>query len=52
MTREVFLETEDTSKKRESRDFPAGPMVENPPAYVGDMGSIPAQGRSYIPGSN
>ena len=39
-------------QKRKSRDFPAGPMVENLPANVGDMGSIPGQGRSHIPGSN
>ena len=24
--------------------FPGGPVVKNPPAKAGDMGSIPAQG--------
>ena len=28
------------------RDFPGGSMVKNPPANVGDAGSIPGQGRS------
>ena len=28
------------------RDFPGGPMVKNPPANTGNMGSIPAPGRS------
>ena len=26
-------------------DFPGGPMVKNPPANVGDTGSIPGLGR-------
>ena len=25
------------------RDFPGGPVVKNPPANAGDMGSIPGQ---------
>ena len=28
--------------------FPAGPVVKNPPANEGDMGSIPDLGRSYM----
>ena len=27
-----------------SRDFPVGPVVENPPSNAGDAGSIPGQG--------
>ena len=29
--------------------FPHGPVVKNPPANVGDTGSIPGLGRSYMP---
>ena len=28
--------------------FPAGPVVNSPPANEGDMGSIPDLGRSYM----
>ena len=28
------------------RGFPGGPVVKNPPANSGDMGSIPESGRS------
>ena len=28
------------------RDFPGDSMVKNPPANVGDLGSVPASGRS------
>ena len=28
----------------EERDFPGGPVVKNPPANAGDVGSIPGQG--------
>ena len=31
-------------KGNSSRDFPGGPVVENPPANAGDMGSIPGRG--------
>ena len=31
------------------RDLPAGPVVKNPPANAGDMGSIPGLGRSHMP---
>ena len=30
-------------------DLPCGSGVENPPANVGDMGSIPGPGRSHRP---
>ena len=30
-------------------DFPGGPVVENPPASAGDMGSIPGPGRLHMP---
>ena len=29
-------------------DFPGGPVVKNPPASAGDMGLIPALGRSHV----
>ena len=32
--------------------FPGDSMVKNPPASVGDMGSIPNPRRFYIPQSN
>ena len=31
------------------QDFPGGPLVENLPAYVGDMGPIPGMGRFHMP---
>ena len=31
------------------QDLPAGPVVKNPPANAGDMGSIPGLGRSHMP---
>ena len=30
--------------KKNYRDFPAGPVVKNPPYNAGDTGSIPGQG--------
>ena len=30
-------------------DFPGGSVVKNPPASAGDIGSIPALGRSHMP---
>ena len=33
-------------------DFPGGPVVKNPSASAGDMGSIPGPGRSHIPWGN
>ena len=33
-------------------DFPGGPVVKNPPAKAGDMGSTPGLGRSHTPWSN
>ena len=33
-------------------DFPAGPVVKNPPANAGDMGSIPGPGRCHTPRGN
>ena len=32
--------------------LPGGPMVKNPPANAGDMGSIPGLGRSHMLRSN
>ena len=39
-------------KKSSGRDFPGGAVVKNPPASVGDTGSIPGLGRSHMPQSN
>ena len=33
------------------RDFPGGPVVKNPPANAGDMGSIPGQGANISRGT-
>ena len=33
-------------------DFPGGTVARNPPANVGDMGSIPGAGRSHMLGRN
>ena len=30
-------------------DFPGGPVIKNPPANAGDIGSIPCLGRSHMP---
>ena len=38
--------------KINSRDFPGGAVVKNPPANAGDMGSSPGPGRSHMPWSN
>ena len=43
---EVGFKNEDVS------DFPAGPVVENPPANAGNMCSIPGLGKFYIPRGN
>ena len=40
------------SKRFDSRDFPAGTVVKNPPANAGDTGSSPGLGRSHMPRSN
>ena len=39
-------------KSEDVLDFPAGPVVENPPANAGDMGLIPGLGKFYIPWDN
>ena len=36
----------------DTRDFPGGAVVENPPANAGDTGSSPGPGRSHMPRSN
>ena len=41
-----------SSKEIQSRDFPGGIVVKNPPASSGDMGSSPGPGRSHMPQSN
>ena len=34
---------------KEFRTSPSGPVVKNPPANAGDMGSIPGPGRFHMP---
>ena len=34
------------SENEKESDFPGGPVVKNVPANAGDMGSVPALGRS------
>ena len=38
--------------KRGGEDFPAGPVVKNRPADVGDTGSIPGLGSFYVSRGN
>ena len=33
------------------KGFPGGPVVKNPPASGGDIGSVSSPGRSHMPGS-
>ena len=37
--------------KTTKKDFPGGPVVETPPANIGDVGSIPDPGRFHMPGA-
>ena len=39
-------------KLKTVRDFAGGPVVKNPPANAGDMGSTPGLGGSHVPWSN
>ena len=39
-------------KKSVGMDFPDDPVVGNPPANAGDMGSIPGLGRFHMPLGN
>ena len=38
--------------KLQTKDFPGGAVVKNPPASAGHMGPIPGPGRSHMPQSN
>ena len=49
----VFTRVQPRSKvKNTVRDFAGGPVVKNPPANAGDMGSTPGLGGSHVPWSN
>ena len=48
----VYLFTHLFVKNWSGRGLPGGSVVKNPPASVGDMGSIPEPGRSHMPRSN
>ena len=39
-------------QKKQTRDFPGGAVIKNPPANAGDTGSIPGAGRSHMLQSN
>ena len=41
-----------SSEAGDRRGFPGGPVVKNPPANAGDMGSILVLGRSHMPRDN
>ena len=34
------------------KDFPDGPLIKNPLANAGDMGSMPGPGRFHMPQGN
>ena len=38
--------------KKQTRGFPDGAVVKDPPANAGDTSSIPGLGRSHMPQSN
>ena len=38
----------DKKTRRKLRGFAGGPVVKNPPANAGDVGSVPRPGRSHI----
>ena len=44
----LFLLDVNTSISRSEEDFPGGPVVKNPPANAGDMGSIFGLGGSHM----
>ena len=48
----IKLDYSHTMNKKKFKDFPGDTVVKNPPANAGDMGSIPAPGRSHMPRSN
>ena len=49
----VFTRVQPNRKvKNTVRDFAGGPVVKNPPANAGDVGSTPGLGGSHIPWSN
>ena len=45
---EITDSTEKQFQKKEHRDFPGGPVVQNPPSNAGDVGSIPAWGTKIL----
>jgi len=46
---ECGLDVANTSREAWNLDFPGGPVVGNPSAYVRDAGSIPCLGGLHIP---
>ena len=48
----MVVSPETIAIKKQSQDFPGGAADNNPPARVGDMGSIPGLGRVHMPPGN
>ena len=46
------MQINQAAHKENSKDFPGGAVVKNPPANAGDTGSSPGPGRSHMPWSN
>ena len=46
------LKKKDEKKEKKIQGFPGSSVVKNPPANVGDTGSIPALGESHKPRSS
>ena len=47
-TREQGCDVGDTGLYSAVEDFPGGPVVKNPPANIGERGSIPGPGRFHM----
>ena len=48
----MVVSPETIAIKKQSQDFPGGAADNNPPASVGDTGSIPGLGRVHMPRGN
>ena len=47
-----ILKSEKIENLKKNQDFPGGPVVKNPPANSGDMGSTSGQVRLHMPWVN
>ena len=48
----MVVSPETIAIRKQSQDFPGGAADNNPPASVGDTGSIPGLGRVHMPRGN